>query len=136
MTEAHKRANQKYALKNKEKLRQRNLEYRLSTPELCMLRAAKQRALKRNLEFNIEKEDIIIPEYCPVFGIKLQRQIGKGKILDSSPSLDRIDNSLGYIKGNIQVISNKANAMKHSASKQELLTFAKWIMSNETSVHS
>ena len=127
MTEAHKRANQKYALNNKEKLRQRNLNYRLAHPEQCLLRAARGRANKKQIEFNLTIEDIVIPECCPVLHIKLQRQLGKGKILDTSPSLDRIDNSKGYIKGNVQVISTKANAMKSSANKEELLKFANWI---------
>ncbi len=126
-TKASLEANQRYALKNKEKLKAANLKYRLANPELCMLRAARQRAQKRNLEFNISVEDIVIPDRCPILNLKLQRAIGKGQFLSNSPSLDRIDPSKGYIKGNVWVISQRANVMKSDATKEELILFSKWI---------
>jgi hypothetical protein len=72
---------------------------------------AKKRAEKSDVEFNILKEDITIPELCPVFGFKFEVGEGKGPS-DKSPSLDRIDPKKGYVKGNIQIISFKANRMK------------------------
>ena len=91
---------------------------KLENPELYMWRRAKARAKKAGLEFSIEVEDIFIPKNCPVFGFKLEFNIGGFK--DNSASLDRIDNSKGYVKGNIQVISYKANAMKNSATFEEV----------------
>ena len=72
---------------------------------------AKKRSERKNIDFNIELEDIIIPDVCPVFGFKFEVSIGKGPT-DKSPSLDRINPSKGYVKGNIQVISFKANRIK------------------------
>lgn len=90
---------------------------------------AKQRAKKRNVEFSILKEDITVPEVCPILGMKLEMNNGSGAGgKDNSYSLDRIDQSKGYIKGNVQVISHKANSMKFTASREELLLFAKWIL--------
>lgn len=104
-------------------------EYRKRHPEKVMFRAAKDRAVKKSIEFSIDVSDIIIPEFCPILNIRLESGIGKGNGgKDNSPSLDRIDNSKGYTKGNIQVISHKANSMKFTASKEELLQFAKWII--------
>jgi hypothetical protein len=90
-----------------------------------LLQECKRRAIKKNLEFNISIEDIIIPEICPIL---LQPIIqGTKDNYKFSPSIDRIDNNKGYIKGNIQVISMKANTIKNSATIEELLLFAKWV---------
>jgi hypothetical protein len=73
---------------------------------------AKKRSEKTGIEFNIELDDIKIPKLCPVFGFEFEVGVGKGPT-DKSPSLDRIDNSKGYVKGNIQIISFKANRLKN-----------------------
>jgi hypothetical protein len=91
---------------------------RAENREIHMLYDAKKRAKKKCLEFNIEVTDIIIPEMCPVLGIKLE--FGKGKQTDASPSLDRIDPREGYIKGNVAVISYRANTIKSNACIDEL----------------
>jgi hypothetical protein len=92
-----------------------------------MLARAKSRSKTRNHEFNIEFEDIIVPEYCPILNIKLEYNSGRAGGESNSPSLDRIDNTKGYVKGNVIVISQLANCMKSSSSPEELKQFAKWI---------
>ena len=93
-----------------------------------LISVAKQRAKKRNQDFDITKDDIILPTHCPILGIKLEYNQGSGAGgKDNSYSLDRIDQSKGYIKGNVQVISHKANSMKFTASKEDLLKFSDWI---------
>lgn len=100
------------------------------TPEWKMHQRAKQRCKASGREFSIAVEDVVIPDYCPILGIKLNMNSGKSGAYSNSPSLDRIDNSRGYTPDNIQVISQKANAMKHAASNEELHKFAEWVMSN------
>lgn len=95
--------------------------------EVRMFRRAKSRAKERNIEFSIDKSDVIIPEFCPILGVKLEPFAGHSGGRPNSPALDRIDNSKGYIKGNVVVISHLANMMKSSASREELLTFADWV---------
>lgn len=92
------------------------------TPEQKMLKRSKSRALQKGYEHTIDLTDITIPTHCPLLGIELE--IGVGGCKFNSPSLDRIDPNLGYIKGNVWVISNKANSIKNNATPEELLTIA------------
>lgn len=96
--------------------------------ERRLLRGAKYRAQELGLPFNLVEEDILIPSHCPILGVKLAR--GDGQAGDWSPSLDKIIPSAGYIRGNVQVISYKANAMKRDATTDELRRFAKWVLEN------
>ena len=105
-------------------------KYAFNNPEKTLLKTARHRALKRGVEFNIDLSDIVIPEVCPILGIPIVISDGTGKPggrMDS-PSLDRIDNEKGYVKGNVQVISHMANSMKFTANKEQLLAFANWIL--------
>ena len=91
-----------------------------------LLYAARRRATTRQIEFDLTEEDIVIPEYCPILGLKLQPVRGvTGR--DSSPSLDRIDNSKGYVKGNVAVISFRANTLKNNATADELRAIANFM---------
>lgn len=82
--------------------------------------SVKKRATKKGTEFNLSIEDIPkIPLLCPVLGIEIK----SNKIsapLDSSPSLDRINPKLGYVKGNVRIISNRANRIKSDATADEV----------------
>jgi len=95
--------------------------------EVRMYRRAKARARTSGVEFSIEKSDVVIPKICPVLGINLKHKIGSSGGSDNSPALDRIDNSKGYVKGNVQVISHLANMMKSSANVEQLQKFAAWV---------
>lgn len=115
----------KWYLGNKERAMEAKRLRREDTRK-ALLEAAQNRARTKGIALDIKYEDIHVPEVCPVLGIKLER--GKGRFRPTSPSLDRIDPQLGYVKGNVQVISNKANTMKSNASKEELIAFAKWVL--------
>jgi len=99
------------------------------TPEYIMWRESRTRAGEYNEENNLEISHIVIPEYCPVLGIKLQKNIGK--MGDNSPTLDRINNKKGYIKSNIAVISLKANAMKRNGTLEDIEKLYLWMKTNK-----
>lgn len=99
-------------------------------PEWRMHQRAKSRCKESGREFTIKVKDIVIPDVCPILGMQINVNSGKSGAYSNSPSLDRIDNSRGYTPDNIQVISQKANAMKHCATNSELHKFAKWVLSN------
>jgi len=98
-------------------------------PSRKMFFRARSRAKERGHIFDIEYTDIHIPEYCPILGIKLECHSGSSGGKNNSPALGRIDNSKGYIKGNIMVISHLANVMKSSANPEQLIAFANWVKS-------
>lgn len=89
----------------------------------ALLRAAKARAKKKNIPFNITIEDFVLPEKCPLLEIPLT--VGYGSSQENSYSLDKIIPELGYVKGNVWVISNKANMIKNNASLNELQLLVK-----------
>lgn len=92
-------------------------------PEEKMLRQAKSRANVFGLDFNITVEDLVIPKLCPVLGEPIDRTAPRSRL---SPTIDRIDNSKGYIKGNVTVISHQANTWKSNMTindMQKLITY-------------
>lgn len=88
-----------------------------------MLESAKHRASIKGLDFSIDESHLgnwRNINHCPVFPlIELQWKNTK-KNQDSSPSIDRIDNNLGYIPGNVRIISWRANRAKRDLTKIEL----------------
>lgn len=90
-------------------------------PERHILARVKHRAKTLGLPFDLTEADIQIPPVCPVLQIPIVIHFGRGngpKI--NSPSLDRIRPELGYTKGNVRVISQRANLLKSDATIAEL----------------
>lgn len=97
------------------------------SPEVRMYRRAKARAAKSGIEFSISKDDIVIPEVCPILGLKLEVHKGSSGGKKNSPALDRKDSTKGYTVENIWVISHLANMMKSNANDEQLKKFSNWI---------
>jgi len=85
----------------------------------------KRKARYRNKLVTITESDLTQPEYCPVLGIKLDYQ-ATTSFQENTASVDRIDNTKGYVSGNVHVISMKANRLKSNATVEELLKVANY----------
>ena len=116
----------RYDVAYRDKLNEGKRKEHYEHVEEYMLRRARKRAEKYGYEFNLELSDIIIPEICPILEVPLV--LGTKDDYEYTPSIDRIDNSKGYVKGNIQIISKKANSMKNSATIEELTKFCKNVL--------
>lgn len=112
----------KYRGANKEEILKQAAARRKSSPEFFMLKSARRRARKGGYACTITAADIVIPEFCPLLGTRLER--GAGKASPSSPSLDKVRPEFGYVPGNVWVISYRANELKRNASLLELQTLA------------
>lgn len=104
-------------------------EYYKTNADAKILNSIRFRAGRKGIPFDLELEDIQGVTHCPVFGWELKRSgSGVSGASPNSPSVDRKIPELGYVKGNIQILSNKANTMKHDATPEELIQFAEWIL--------
>jgi hypothetical protein len=95
------------------------------------------RARKKNIPFNLTSAYVvsIAPTHCPVLGIPLQRSKTTGA--PNSPSIDRIDPALGYVIGNIIIVSKLANQIKSNATPEQIIMvgeFYKSLMEARSSV--
>lgn len=104
--------------------------YRYDNPAKSLLYAARRRAKAKDLPFDIDESDIRVPPICPVLNIPLTTGTGVGH--ENAPSLDRIDPRLGYVRGNIAVISSRANRIKQDATPAEVMAVALWMQETST----
>ena len=84
-------------------------------------------AKKRKIPFNLDPEymkSLDFPHTCPVLGIPIHYESKERN--DYSPSLDKFYPELGYVQGNVQIISWRANRIKSDATPEEWIKIAQW----------
>jgi len=106
--------------------RKRNALYKDKEPRCSMYWGSKHRAKVLKVPFTIVMEDIFIPKQCPVFGTDFVFNVLND---DNSPTLDRIIPAIGYVPGNIAVISRRANRIKSNATIEELESLVSFLKS-------
>jgi len=125
--ERARRKNREYAYlkrsKDKEGYNEYMRSWRTQTPKTkikTLITVAKGRAKIIGVDFNLTIDDLPPPTHCPLLGIEINYAAqGRGG-RDNSPSIDRIDPSLGYVPGNVWIISWRANRIKNNSTLEEL----------------
>ena len=89
------------------------------------LNGARKRAKKYGYPFDIVIEDLMpFPTHCEIFDIELT--YGENN-KHSGASLDKVIPSLGYVKGNVKIISSRANNMKGDSTLDDLKNMIQYI---------
>ena len=98
-------------------------DYRLHV----MVGSSRQRAKKDGIPHEIDElylKSLGAPDICPVLGIPLNYKNEETE--DNSPSIDKFYPAKGYVKGNVQVISYRANRLKNDGTPEEWEKIAEW----------
>jgi hypothetical protein len=78
----------------------------------------KNRTLRKNL--TDEMYLALYRTHCPLLGIELTYNYTGGNVPNNYASLDKIDPNKGYVEGNVQILSFRANTLKGDATIEEL----------------
>lgn len=89
------------------------------------LRTKKENAIRAGIEFDLIWSDLQWPTHCPITGVELDYFNSKRE--DNSPTFDRIDPSKGYVRGNVAIISARANRIKDNGTAEEHRRIADYI---------
>lgn len=103
---------------NKDRAAASSRAYRQRSLARGLVAGARRRAQEHGLPFDLTEADIEVPTHCPVLGIPLVVNAGRSRA--DSPTLDRIIQSRGYVRGNVIVVSHRANTIKNDATLEEL----------------
>jgi hypothetical protein len=91
--------------------------------------SAKQRSCLKEIPFGIDVDYLlsIYPKdgMCPALAVPMVWGAASGR--DCSPSLDRRVPKLGYVRGNVAFISDKANRIKTNATTAEICAVANYL---------
>lgn len=98
----------------------------------------RKRALERSLPCAVTHEYLrdIAPSVCPILGIPIRYESGRGRGgVDASPSVDRFDPGVGYVPGNVSVMSHRANTIKSHGTATEHRRIADWMDAHNGFAH-
>lgn len=120
-----------WKIKGESSLTKKKAAFNLSEEyyQICSIRFSrkKQNCKSNDILFDLEFSDVFWPTHCPVLGIELDYWGEAGTRVENSPSFDKLDPSKGYVKGNVQIISWRANRIKNDGTAEEHRKIAEYI---------
>ncbi len=113
-------------------VRKSNLKRITANPALHIWKRTKYRAEQLGVPFDLEPGDIVLPEFCPISGTRIELNLLtiKNGRPENSPSIDRIVPSLGYVKGNVQIVADSANRRKNNMTLDDMKALLHYQISN------
>jgi hypothetical protein len=123
-----------YAKRKALGLPRRNYGKSVAMRKQRLLKGARARARLRGLPYAIGVNDLAWPTVCPILGTELiyGDRPEEGISPEHAPSLDRLIPGLGYVPGNVVVISHRANTIKSFGTAAEHEAVARWLRTIET----
>jgi endogenous inhibitor of DNA gyrase (YacG/DUF329 family) len=111
----------------------RNIKYRGASIENYLIPLARK-TLGRKHARDIGAQDLIALYYdqkglCALTGVPMTYLTGRGRVITNA-SVDRIDGSIGYLRGNVRLVCCIANSMKNVLTDDELRHWCKLILEN------
>jgi len=98
----------------------------LATAQRCKFLKKRHNALSsKNWAWEIKHSDLVFPTHCPILGLELDWFSESRK--ENSPSFDRVDPGKGYLKGNVVIMSWRANRIKNDGTASEHEAIGAWL---------
>jgi len=101
-----------------------------------LLHGARNRALKFDVPFDLIFDDVypaIAAGKCPKTGLSFDLaphpELRRHPL---APSIDRVDSSKGYVRGNVQIVCNWYNLAKQDLSESDVLDFCRRVVDTAT----
>jgi hypothetical protein len=110
-----------YNKRNAAYFNKKTKEYNAARPFHYAFRRLRMRAKQHNLPFDLDADYLtqIWSGSCAIFGTPLQYPYSTDRMVDDKATIDRIVPDLGYVKGNVCWVSNRANIIKSFGTVEE-----------------
>jgi len=121
-----------YYQENKGHYAELRREYRYRHPQETLVAQAQSRAKRDGLPCDITAATLEWPTHCPVLGVEISytKNNKDNGVRSNSATLDRRINELGYVVGNVFVLSHRANRIKSDATLAELEAVVRYMKEN------